>query len=469
MVQIPILSGIYCDTDPALRTSMPVNRVPVPKDSGVSQGYLRPGDGVVQWATITGACRGTIVWNGVLYAVNGSKLCSVSSAGVETIIGDVGTDGLPVSLDYGFDDLAIASNGDLFVYNPTDGLRQNTDTDLGLVNDVLWVDGYFMTTDGEFLVVTDLGNPLSVNPLKYGSSEADPDPITAILKLRNEVAALNRNTIEFFDNIGGDLFPFARIEGAQIEKGCIGKDACCVYMEAIAFVGSGFNEQVAVYIGNNGNALKISTHEVDTLLEAYTETELAACILETRNEGSHNFLYLHLPDRTLVYDAGASATLQQPVWFTLVSTLDGFAQYRARHFVYAYNQWLCADPQAARIGNLTRTLSTHWSAKVRWEFGTLIFYNDGAGAIVNRLELFGLTGSVPLGVEPVISSSYSVDGLAWSSDRTISAGTHGQSAKRLVWMRQGHMRDRRIQRFQGTSDAHVSIARLEAALEPLAW
>lgn len=468
-MQVPILSGIYCDTDPVLRTSLPVNRIPVPKDSGVSQGFLRPADGLVVWTNTSAPCRGAIVWNGVLYAVNGANLCSVSATGVETIIGNVGNDGLTVSLDYGFDDLAIASDGRLFLYNPTAGLRENVDADLGTVNDVLWVDGYYMTTDGEFLIVTELGDPLSVNPLKYGSSEADPDPITAILKLRNEVVALNRHTIEFFDNVGGDLFPFARIEGAQIEKGCIGKDACCVYMEAIAFVGSGFNEQVSVYIGNNGQAVKISTHEVDTLLEGYTEAELASCLLETRNEGSHNFLYLHLPDRTLVYDATASAALQQPVWFVLVSTLDGFAQYRARHFVYAYNQWLCADPQAARLGTLTRTTSHHYGAKVRWEFGTLIVYNDGAGAIMNRLELFGLTGSVALGVEPVMATSYSIDGLSWSADRTISAGAQGATSKRLVWLRQGHMRDRRIQRFRGTSDAHVSFARLEATLEPLAW
>jgi len=468
-MQIGILSGIYADGDPALRTSLPVNRIAVPKDSGVSQGYMRPADGITPFAVSSNICRGTIVWNGVLYVVNGGNLCTVSASGVETVIGSVGNDGQPVTLDYGFDDLAIASNGDLWLYNPTAGLRQNVDPDLGTVDDVLWVDGYFMTTDGTFLVVTELGDPLSVNPLKYGSSEADPDPVIAILKLRNEVAALNRHTIEFFDNIGGDLFPFQRIEGAQIEKGCIGKDACCVYVEAIAFLGSGFNEQPSVYIGANGNATKISTHEVDTLLEAYTEAQLSEVILEARNEGAHNFLYMHLPDRTLVYDAGASATLQQPIWFTLVTTLEGFAQYRARHFVYAFNQWLCADPQSARLGSLTRAISTHYGEKVRWEFGAMIVYNEGAGALFNRLELFGLTGSVALGVDPVISTSYSIDGRSWSIPRTVNAGVQGATSKRLVWLRQGHMRDRRIQRFQGTSDAHMSFARLEAALEPLVW
>ena len=46
-MQIPILNGIYTDNGPDLRTSYPVNMVPVPKNSGISSGFLRPGDGIV--------------------------------------------------------------------------------------------------------------------------------------------------------------------------------------------------------------------------------------------------------------------------------------------------------------------------------------------------------------------------------------------------------------------------------------
>ena len=264
MTQIPILSGIFSDGAADFRTSMPVNLVPVPKAQGISNGYLRPADGLVQVATGPGLDRGGINWRGVHYRVMGTNLVSVSSAGAVTVLGEVGNDGAPATLDYGFDYLAIASAGNLFYWDETT-LTQVTDPDLGTVNDVLWVDGYYMTTDGEFLVVTDLNDPFAVNPLKYGSAEADPDPILAILKIRNEVAALNRHTIEFFDNVGGQLFPFQRIEGAQIEKGCLGKDACCLYLDAIAFLGSGFNEAPGIYIGGNAMANKISTREIDTL------------------------------------------------------------------------------------------------------------------------------------------------------------------------------------------------------------
>jgi hypothetical protein len=467
-MQIPILSGLYADTTPELRTAYPVNMVPVPKNSGISNGFLRPGDGIVANGTGPGIDRGGINWKGICYRVMGTKLVTVSSNGAVTVLGDVGgpVDTL-VTFDYSFDRLAIASGGRLYYWNGA--LTQVTDPDLGVVLDLVWVDGYFMTTDGEFLIVTELNDPTQVNPLKYGSSEVDPDPVVALLKLRNEIYALNRNTIEVFDNVGGDFFPFQRIDGAQIQKGCLGTQACCIYLERLAFLGGGRNEAPGIYVGAAATTQKISTQEIDNLLLTYTEAQLVKTKLEARNDKNHQHLYVHLPDRTIVYDASASEALGDQVWFTLASTVVGFSQYRARNLVWCYDKWLVGDPQSNAIGYLVQDTGHHWGQQVRWEFGTLIAYNEGNGAIFNRLELVSLTGSVALGKNPKISTSYSVNGVAWSQDRSIAVGTTGTTAKRLVWFQQGHMRNWRIQRFRGDSDAHISFIRLEAQIEPLAF
>jgi len=470
VTQIAILNGIYTDSGPDLRTSYPVNLIPVPKQNGINTGYLRPADGITANGTGPGIDRGGINWNGICYRVMGSKLVTVADDGTVTVLGDVGNDNSYVTLDYDFDLLGIASNNNLFFWNPTTStLTQNTDPDLGPVLDTVWVDGYWMTTDGEFLVVTELGNPLAVNPLKYGSSEIDPDPVVALLKLRNEIYALNRYTIEVFDNVGGDLFPFQRIDGAQIEKGVIGTHACCNFMETITFLGSGFNEAPGVHMGGNANASKISTQEIDEILMSFTEAQLSEVKLEARNDRAHQHLYVHLPDRTLVFDAAATQALGEPVWFTLTTTLVGFSRYRAQNFVWCYDKWLVGNPASNQVGYLVQDISTHWGSKVRWEFGTTIVYNEGRGVIFQNLELVSLTGSVAFGEDPTINTSYSTDGQTWSQQKFIKAGKQGDRAKRLVWFQQGWMRNWRIQRFQGTSDAHLSFVRLEAALEPLAF
>ena len=469
-MQIQILNGIYTDNGPDLRTSYPVNMVPVPKQSGISAGYLRPGDGIVANGTGPGVDRGGINWNGVCYRVMGTKLVTVASNGTVTVLGDVGGPvNTLVTMDYSFDRLAIASGGRLYYWSPSLSLVQVTDPDLGVVLDVVWVDGYFMTTDGTNLIVTDLTDPNQVNPLKYGSSEVDPDPVVALLKLRNEIYALNRNTIEVFDNVGGEFFPFQRVDGAQIQKGVIGTFGCCVYLETVAFLGSGRNEAPGIYLGANATAQKISTQEIDELLLGYTEAQLATVKLEARNDKAHEHLYVHLPDKTLVYDASASQEMQTQVWFILTTSTVGFSQYRARNLVWAYDKWLVGDPQSSNIGYLVDNIGTHWGQIVRWEFGTIIVYNEGNGAIFNKLELVSLTGRVALGIDPIITTSYSVDGMAWSQDRPLRVGTTGNTTKRLAWFQQGHMRNWRIQRFRGDSQAHLSFARLEAQLEPLAY
>lgn len=466
-MQIPILNGIYTDGVADFRTSYPINMIPVPKQQGISNGYLRPADGLVQFATGPGQDRGGINWNGSCYRIMGTKLVKVTESGAVQVLGDVGSGG-QVTMDYSFDRLAIASGGRMYYWNG-DKLTSVLDGDIGTVIDFCWVDGYFMTTDGTYLIVTELNDPTQVNPLKYGSAEADPDPVVAVLKLNNEVYAVNRYTIEVFDNVGGEFFPFQRIEGAQIQRGAVGTHACCVFFNAIAFLGGGRNEAVGIYVGANASTTKVSTREIDQLLGQYTEAELAGVLLEAKVDKSHEHLYVHLPDRTLVYDAAASQLMDEPIWFVLTSAIDGFEQYRGRNLVRCYGEWLCGDTSSSDVGQLSESVSSHYGQTVRWEFGTMIVYNEGRGAIFHQLELVCLTGRVASGDDPMISTSYSVDGMEWSQDKAVRVGVLGDRLKRLVWFQQGHMRNWRVQRFRGTSQAHISVARLEAQLEPLAF
>ncbi len=193
MPQLPILTGTYTDDKGNMRTSYPHNLVPVALGQGISQYYLKPAEGITQNATISGEgfVRGGINWNDVLYRVVGSELVSIDIDGNVTTIGDVGNDQRPVTLDYSFDRLSITSNNDLFYYIPGSGLSQVTDGDLGNVIDHIWVDGYFLCLDdSNNLVVTELADPTAVDPLKYGASEADPDDVVAVLKVRNELTSL---------------------------------------------------------------------------------------------------------------------------------------------------------------------------------------------------------------------------------------------------------------------------------------
>lgn len=466
-MQIGVLDGIYADESADFRTSYPVNLTPVPKESGISNGYLRPADGLELFAEGPGSDRGGINWKGKCYRVMGTSFVRVDQDGSITTLGDVGGVGR-VKFDYSFDRLAVSSSGNLFYWNEST-LTRVDDIDLGYVVDFVWIDGYFMSTDGEFLIVTELNDPTAVDPLKYGSSEVDPDPVKALVRVQDEVYALNRHTIEVFDNVGGEGFPFQRIDGALITKGVIGTHAACELDNAVVFMGSGRDEAPSIYIAANGQAQRLATREIDQILQEYTESQLSDTIIETRIEKGHKHIWIRLPDRTLVYDVSATAVVQKPIWFVLTSGLDGFNAYPAAGLTWCYNRWIAGDPFSNRLSTLNNDRSDQFGAKVRWEFGTIVVYNEGRGGIFNQLELVCLTGRVNFSANPTVSTSYSVDGEIWSQEKFISAGKFGDRLKRLVWFQQGHMRHWRIQRFRGNSDAFISIARLEAELEPLAF
>lgn len=464
-MKLPILKGIYTDEAADFRTSYPRNMIPVPNSTGIDDGYLRPAEGITTFATANGPGpdRGAINWNGVLYRVMGSDLISIDSGGVITTIGTIGGTDSTVRMDYSFDYLGIISDGEFWLYDGTT-LTQNTDPDLGVVLDMVYVDGYWLLTDGEFLIITDLGNPFSVNPTKYGSSEVDPDPIIGLLKIRNEPYALNRNTIEVFQNVGGSGFPFQRVEGTRIDRGSIGTFSKCWFLGTVAFMGGARNESPAIWLGLNADTTKISTREIDTILQEFTEAELETVVLEPKVDRSHQHLLVRLPDRTMVYDAAASRILQTPVWFELSTSIVGHAAFQGQNLCWVYDKWIVGN-RSCCVGYLDKTTSEHFGETTGWDFSTYFVYNESNSAIINELELVVLPGRVPLGKDPIIWTSWTIDGETYSQERAISAGKIGERNKRLIWLQQGHFRNYRSQRFRGTSDSHLAVARLEAQIE----
>ena len=301
-MQLPILSGVYSQKGPDFEASYPLNLVPNFQETSISEGYLRSAPGIDVFAVGAGTDRGGYNWNGTLYRVSGTTLLSVSSTGIASIVGDVGGSSR-VSFASSFDRMGIASDEELWYYDGTT-LSQVTDPDLGVVLDVVWQDGYFITTDGTNIVITELNDPTQVDPLAYGSAEADPDSILGLLTIRGELYVLGQRTIEVLYNTGvvtdAAPFPFQRQRGAQIDKGIVGTHAKCLFLDSFAFCGAARNEQPKIYVAGLGQATAISTRGIERMLAAVDDP--STIVLEARNGDGANSLYVHLPDQTLVYD-----------------------------------------------------------------------------------------------------------------------------------------------------------------------
>ena len=464
MAQIPIISGIYTDAGADFRISYPTNLEPVIVDSGISKGYLRTVAGITGTSTGPGADRGGTLFKGKQYRVMGSSLCTVSDTGTIAVVGDVDFGG-PVSFAQSFDLLAIASGGKLFYWDGST-VAQVTDPDLGLVIDVIWIDGFFMTTDGTSLVVTELNDPWSVDPLKYGSSEVSPDPVTGLLALRGEVYALNRTTIENFRNSGSSGFPFVRQSGALIPKGCVGTFASAYILQTFAFIGGDVNEGVSVYLAGAGQAIPISTPEIDMELGRLTEEQLAAIEVESRRDRDEERLLIHLPSVTLVWLANASKVSGEQIWHRLAAGTGGDQPYLNRHATLLNDRWWVGNP-AGQLGYLDYGVETQFGAVAGWEFQTAFVYNESRGAIFKSTELVGLPGRAPFGVDATCFFAYTLDGQTWSEERANPMGQRGERNIRMQWRPMFRMSNYAGFRFRGANTSMAAWARLEADIEAL--
>lgn len=460
MVAIPLVSGTGATAQADFALVYPINLEQVPLDSGLSKGYVRSAAGAVAVSTGPGVDRGGIEdAQGVHYRVMGTSFVRVAADGSITTLGDVGGSG-PVSLDYGFGRVAIRSGTSLWYWDGQT-LSQVTDTDLGQCLDVVWMDGYYISTDGTSLIVSDLTNPASFNPIKYGSAEADPDMIVGLGRLRDELIAFGANTIEFYSDAETAGFPFQVNSGATIPIGCVGPQAKVRYDQSYAFVGGGRNQANAVWVVGGGQAKKLSTRTIDDLLAQVADTSTIQ--LEARIMRDEQRLLVHLPNRTLVCLNNATAANQAPVWYELRSGLGMDQAYRARNAVYAYGKWWVGDLNSAALGTLSDATADQFGSATGWQLQTVFLYNQAKGGIIHDLELVGLPGRDTS--EQTVFASFTMDGQTWTQERAARAGKPGQRGKRVTWAPHKRFRNYMGLRFRGAGLA--GWAALEAEVEPL--
>lgn len=460
-MQLSLVSGVVSNEQAEFELSHPLNLEPIIINSKISNGQLRTAVGAVEIGQGPGVDRGAISWNDVCYRVMGRELVKVEPNGSVSSIGFVEGEG-PVTLDYSFDRLIIRSGQSLFYWDGT-VLLQVIDPDLGACIDVMWIDGYTMSTDGQYVVVTELSNPFEVKPTKYGSAEADPDPITGLIKVSDEAYVVGRHTIQVFQNVGGNGFPFATIKGATIPYGCVSPSAKTPYGRSFAFVGSGKGEALGVYVAGQGTASKISSRAVDDWLSSLSDP--AAIVCERRVARDELRLLVHGPTETWVYLAKASEAAGEPIWYRAQSGRG--AAYRLRYATNVYGRTMVGDLASAKLGYLTTAESSHFGDAAEWAFEAGLVYNQAKGAIIDRVELVGMSGR---GNEPNGASAFmsmSRDGRVWSAERAVSLGRKGERTKRIEWRPHARMRAYLAFRFRGYSRALAGFAACEVTARAL--
>jgi len=470
MQEIPlsIFKGQHGDAKVDYRDSLPVNMYHVSMPVKGSAGYLRSQWGLSKLGESNGIDQGGI-WSTVFkehFRVAGGELIKVSSAGDVTVLGQIDYTG-QCTLNQTERNIAITTNAGCWLYNDSDGLRKIGDVDLGAVFDTVYINQRLIHTDGEYIIVSDPGEDEVYNALKYGTAEIDPDGIVGLASISNRLLAIGERTVEWFADQpqDGDTFPYVRIESQLIESGCSGTHAKVMMNDSKGFktlymLGGGKNDPVAVRSIGAGNAPKVSTKEIDTILQQYTGDQLAGAIMENRTTEANNFVIVHLPSHTLALDVTASSQVGELAWTIQESATGGATRWVNGVFDPRLPAFVYGDKTNGFIGKLEKEINTQYGEVVSEQFQTPIL--PLAGRTVASLKLELLPGRNEPGTTPVLFLSSTTNGLIYSDEYLVSRGEQGMYEHNIEVRVNDYMRRPVSYRFRSESAQPLNASSLTA-------
>lgn len=458
---ITFIKGDSVGSETDYRDALPVNMYAVEREMFGAKGYMMQAPGLVELSECDGVSRGA-VWNDVFdtqFRVLGGKFCSVDAAGVVTEIGDVPGTGY-AAMPYSFNTQAVVADGRYFLYDPANGFREVTDTDLGTPIDAVWVDGYYFFTDGEFIYHTDISDESSIDPLKFATAEFIPDYTYGALKTQdNKVMVFGRYSVEYFTNDASDNFAFSRLESRAMKVGIVSTFCKTETDKGVYALGGHRGEGVRAYLITVGSAQPVSTREVDKVLEGYSEDALQGAYVEDFTLSGTHFVAFHLPSETLVFNETiASSVGLNNSWSIFKTDVAGDAPWRAIHEVYdnRSGDHVVGDRFAPKVGYLDESVSTHYNELVEWLLFTPFMYLETAS--IDKMEIETIPGFTGY-EDATVFISLTYNGVTHTREWTEMYGEPMEYGKRFVVRRMGYVPDWLGVKLRGVSRSRMAFGR----------
>lgn len=384
--------------------------------------------GLVTFATTSGgACRGMCVVGGVLYAVCGTDLYSISSGGVVSAsLGTVPGTAL-VSMATDGDILVIVTNPDAYTYTvSTSTFAEITDAAYGGAHSVIWMNQTFIFASATEHFVGDTGGLLPFDPLLAASAEYAPDAIVGIARDHNELLIYGETTLESWQAIivqAATDYPFEAISGAVAEKGLAGPRAIVQLDNTTVWLDQ---HGIVRRLAGGYVPQRISTEAIEHQLASATlaDVEMLVYVVE-----GHECFAVNSDAGTFVYDANTG------LWHERQSIDD--TRWKAQCSAYCYGHWLVGSKDGGIISRLDLDANDENGEELVASaiFPPIVFGRDRF--TINDLELACDVGVGSATVDPVVQLRLSRDGQDWGNGLQRGLGKSGERSKRVNWNRLG--------------------------------
>lgn len=310
---------------------------------------------------------------------------------------------------------------------------------------VEFVDGYFIFNKPSTGIwyVSNWGT-FDVDPLSFASAEGDPDNIVALIANHRDLWLVGENSIEVFVNTGNPDFPFERVSGGFLEKGCVAPHSVAKIDGTIFWLGKDKSGHGIVYASTALNPQRISTHAIELVIQGYEIDKITAADAYTYHDGGHSFYVLNFPDSTWAFD------ITTKLWHERAYNNGGaLERHRAQHhaFISQFGFHLAGDYEDNRLYRVDNDVYTDDTVPIVRLRSTPHVSGGGKNLFCKTFQLdleagVGLSGGVQ-GEDPQAILDWSNDGgHTWSNEQWASIGKAGVFQARAKWERLGCFRDR---------------------------
>lgn len=425
---------------------------------------LRPTPGMlVRFTLPSSPIRGWHVANNVLYVVAGSVLYSISTGFVITALGTLG-------VTTGIGNVGIADNGVQliivdgiagYIYTIVTGSYAqaglNAAGSFGAIADANFPNGATSVAflDGRFVVnkaasrqyyvsqsYDGTGWTNSFSLPTFATKDNASDYLQAVVALSGVLVLLGQQTIEFWQDVGSTPLPFARVQGATRNIGCLAPYSLAFIEDSLLFLSQGLNGSYSpeVTLLQGFQTKRVSTTDIEQIISEFIVRADAVGFGYTLN--GHKMYQLTFPSagRSFLYD------ITTDFWSELQTGLAVSGRHLAQLGITFNGEIYVSDSTSSLIYTLEDESFTDNGMPVKRQFTSRHVHMGGNRFAIDELYLDIETGvglQSGQGSDPQIMLQVSKDGgRTFGTERWKSLGKVGQyKSPRVMWNRLGASQD----------------------------
>lgn len=394
-MRIPLVGPAYRSQSVSLDAQNCINAYFEPDESGLgkSPGALYPSPGLKLIATLSGGQgRGIATVGGRTFAVVGSLVHEIRASDISVETWPIATDGQPVSMAPGLNQMMIASVGNAycltFVDDHTFAVTKislasdpvNARVDVGMLGpavQVAYLDSFFaalQTIPGKPSVIQTSSSfdGLTWKQAAETGVSTFPDNPNAIFVNARRLWVFGPKGIQPYFTSGNFPFPYDPDDSGFIEQGLAAPFSPAKIDNSFFWLGADERGKGIVWRANGYTPMRISTFALEYEMSTFSTISDAVCY--AYQERGHAFYVMNFPaaNRTWVYDCATQSWHQRGYWNGKIGSYD---RSRAGFHTQNFGKHLVLDPTN---GNLYEQHAPFVDNTGTWQFA------DDAGNIIRR-------------------------------------------------------------------------------------